>query len=69
MLRFILLAVGLFFLLSIIARVLRGFRNLTAGGVTCPKCSARNPGGAKVCVSCGSELSRKSRVPEYTVED
>jgi hypothetical protein len=69
MLRFILLAVGVFFLLSVLARVFRGFRNLAAGGVTCPHCSARNPGGVKVCRSCGKELSRKSRVPEYSVED
>jgi hypothetical protein len=69
MLRFIVLAVGVFLLLSVLARVLRGFRNLTAGSVKCPHCSARNPGGAKLCLSCGKELDRKSRVPEYTVED
>jgi ribosomal protein L40E len=69
MLRFILLAIGVFFLLSVLARVSRGLRNLAASGVACPHCSAKNPSGVKLCRSCGKELSRKSRVPEYSVED
>ena len=69
MLRFILLAVGIFIVWSVLARAYRGFQNLVGGGVTCRHCSTKNRAGAKVCRSCGRDLFRKSRVPEYTVED
>jgi len=67
--RFILLAVGFIFLFSLLARALRGFTGMIGGVVICRHCSARNPRQARVCRSCGRDLHRESRVPEYTVED
>jgi ribosomal protein L40E len=69
MLRLILLGLGMFLIGSLLARMLRRAQRLFSGGVTCRHCSARNPADARVCRSCGRDLHRESRVPDYTVED
>jgi ribosomal protein L40E len=63
------LGLGAFLIGSMLARMLRGMQGRFSGGIICRHCSTRNPPAAQVCRSCGRDLRREKRVPEYTVDD